>query len=300
MDNTSTNEAANADNPAISEKTPKSKWGITSLRIFWLGILASVTTYSHFFGTSYLNGKMAALGFEGIAFDLTAGQSLHFAVEGYTIGLKIAMLSIFKINILLVSISVVLGLGVIYINWKKELNQIWSVASSKVGKVQVTVSLPRWSIAPIKTVSFMVLPFLTIMWSYSLVLLFIIGLILVTALAVSFIGFGEFIGEMAGKDRMQYPTCFLGETTTKRALGCRIIELKNGQRLQGRRILTYNGVDYIVTNDGAYEVIDREVMSYKPIYCDVEMDQAAGTSTRKGENKRCSSKPYEFPTKEEQ
>ena len=270
----------------------RSKWGLTSFRVMLLGLIASTATYSHFYGVSYLNGKLVALGFNGVAVELSTGQSMHFAVEGYIRGLTMAMRAIFDVSTFLIIVSVFIGLTILYVNWKNNFNSLWLTISSKIDNVQITINLRQWAMSGVRVFSIIALPILTFLWSYSVLVLSLTVLILVVSLIVAFIGLGSLVGNEVGQAIAAEPICYKVELEKRRSLGCQTLTLKNGEELKGQRLLSLNGVEYFLTNDGAYEVKEQVVIAYTPTYCLEANEQAAQSINSKHNNKRCSNKPY--------
>jgi hypothetical protein len=301
LDSEEAKESRSSDQDNGANANLKSEWGKSSFKLLMAGTLALAATYSHFFGVSYLNGKMTVMGFEGIAFELSSGQSMQLAVEGYLNGLVMSTQYLFSFNAPLGFLSLLMGLAITYWHFRKPLSGFWVTFNEKVDKrVQVSINLPLWVLQPVRFFSFIMLPILSVVWSYSALMLLFAALILVIGLTVTFVGLGSIVGHKIGTDMISQPICYASNLDKQRELGCRLIELKDGSQLQGMRVFSQSGVDYILTNDGAYEVKDQAVLSYKPIYCKEHIEQATTTAADREQNTRCSSKPYVFKVEEEQ
>lgn len=299
MDNEKVEEAISPDQDNGANAKRESDWSKSSLRLLMAGALALAATYSHFFGVSYLNGKMAVMGFEGIAFELSPGQSMQLAVEGYLKGLVMATHYLFTFNVLFGFFSLLMGAFIIYMYFKEPLSGFWVTFNAKIDKgVKVSINMPLWTLRPIKIFSVLMLSMLSFVWSYSVVMLLFLALIIVIGLAVTFVGLGGIIGHKVGTEIVSQPICYAGGLDKQRELGCRLIDLKDGSALQGTRVFSQAGVDYVLTNNGAYEVKDQTVLSYKPIYCKDHIDQAATPLGEKEQAARCSDKPYKLPTED--
>lgn len=262
------------------------KWKLPSLRVFLLSVAALVVTYTHFFGVSYFNSKMAAIGFEGIAFDLSAGQSMYYAIEGYSNGLSFILQSLLSHTVPFLISGFLIGLYLVYTVWKAAFDDFflkWIPEKIK-GRLQL-VEVPSWFKKVLKLTevpswlkkvwevvkAFALLITVTI-YAYAFQILIVITFLLLVAVLLSVMRLGNDTGKLVGERLIGSEICKTFKWSEKAkdvniVKGCREVPINHSDPLKGLRVYKQGSTEYIVTNAGAYEVEGQQVISYRLFNC---------------------------------
>ncbi|TDF39170.1 hypothetical protein EYS14_06490 [Alteromonadaceae bacterium M269] len=266
MENQSKTDVLLMQRKSDKEKSLKLPFKISSLRVFLLGFVATVATYTHFFGVSYFSSKMSAAGFEGVVLDLTTGQSLYYALEGYNRGLVLLMESIMSVNPFIGVLSVFVGGGIFY-GFRKKLFQdfigFFLLRPLAPNEQNNTNPEPKtwWVIT--KNV---LIAIFSIAWSYYVLFFTTFFSIILIGLFVAFMSLGKDAGTLEGNKLVSPSLCRTIDWEGKdkeidKVLGCRISVLNNGLTLTGVRLYKSESTEYLVTNDGAYEISNGQIVT---------------------------------------
>jgi hypothetical protein len=229
--------------------------------LFLIGSLLGLpTAYVHFFGFSYLKGKLEALGVDYVDVDLSIQEGFYIAVEGFYPAIKNAL----KFEYLNVEASIVVVL-IITIALIPLIFHLMQKFSSSIIKVNEQPIIERVFYGS-KTIKGMFLQMPVVgMYIGSVflcMLLMLLGIVLSIWLMAAL---GMAVGQDRGKEIFLENVCVDARKTSDphNYQSCRKIKTAEGQELEGRIIYRNDKYLYFITNDGAYELTNsREVHMY--------------------------------------
>ncbi len=262
-------------------KTQKNKPSPLLSLVKYSSIGAILTTYSHFFGFSFLKGKLEGAGFPFSNIDPNVNETLHQAAAATAISLNALVKAITKGELLklgisygaLSTISVLLILILIFLNERFLMK--YNISGSDIVKMK---SWPNWikiiSLVGISGISGFLLPYIAI------ILLFV-------AIAFGWLGltFGEQLGQNQINKAIADEICHqLDWSSYKRdvAMGCTTITLSDGSELHGASLFEDLNQQYFITNYGSYRLDNHlNILSYNCFHVRPKKGQA------KNINKTC-------------
>lgn len=243
----------------VSDTGPTSNFSITKLLLLAGSLLGLPTAYVHFFGFSYLKGKLETLGFDYVDVDLSIQEGFYIAVEGF----YPALISVLKLDFTLDS-KLFLGLliPILFVPIMFYLMQRFPSAIVKASEKSIIERIFEGS----KTIKgmFLQMPVVGIYIGSVFLSIFIIFLgIGLSIWLLAALGMGA--GQAKGKEMFLEDVCMVASKTSDPSnyQSCRKIKTAAGQELEGRIIYRNDKYLYFITNDGAYELTNgREVHMY--------------------------------------
>jgi hypothetical protein len=243
----------------INDTAQASNFSIARTLILIGSLLGLPTAYVHFFGFSYLKGKLETLGFDYVDVDLSIQEGFYIAVEGF----YPALISVLKLDFTL-DLKFFIGLLVLIV-----LVPIMFYLMQKFPSVIVKASeqpIIERVFYGSKTIKGMLLQVPVLGVYIGSVFLGIFVLLLGIGLSIWLLAaLGMGAGQAKGKEMFLENVCMDASKTSDphNYQSCRKIKTTEGQELEGRIIYRNDKYLYFITNDGAYELTNsREVHMY--------------------------------------
>lgn len=222
-------------------------------------VIAFVTTYAHFFGYSFVKGKILAAGFHSSNVELHVDETLYQASAGTAVGIGATLRSVLLNDTLaylsglfslFAAILVVLHFATPAL--QRKLGPHVDTVATWRGKFTLWVKIPASII--FASIFAFVLPYLSVMLVLAAVIAGWAGL---TA--------GERLGADHVNDLKQTGVCKAldwSEHEDDLVTGCTHIKLADKSSLRGRFLYLDKSQSYFLTNHGSYHLdVKREVMS---------------------------------------
>lgn len=222
-------------------------------------LLGLPTAYVHFFGFSYLKGKLEALGFDYVDVDLSIQEGFYIAVEGF----YPALISVLKLDFTLEpNLFLVVLIPILLVPLMFYLMQRFSSVIVKASEQPIIERVFYGS----QTIKGMILQMPVVGVYIGSVFLSIFILFLGIGLSIWLLAaLGMGAGQAKGKDIFLENVCMDASKTSDpyNYQSCRKIKTAAGRELKGRIIYRNDKYLYLITNDGAYELTNkREVNMY--------------------------------------
>lgn len=224
--------------------------------IKWSVVFAFITAYTHFFGFSFVKGKLQAAGFYSSDLSLDVNETLHEAAAATQVGLFAIAKHFFSAEnfqtALVLFISFPVGF-LIAINWSllAKLFDFVAVGQSK---------LQSKYISPLKKLIVSIL-----LGGIGFALPYLVTMIMVFVVSIVWLGMsiGQNLGEMHTKLLINNKVCKpLSEAKGNVARECMIVRLSDGSILSGHILHQEKDRLFFLTNNGSYLLNDNLVVQY--------------------------------------
>lgn len=233
-----------------------SNFSITKLLLLAGSLLGLPTAYVHFFGFSYLKGKLEILGFDYVYVDLSIQEGFYIAVEEF----YPALISVLKLDFTLEpSLFLVVLIPILLVPLMFYLMQRFPSVVVKASEQSLIERVFYGS----KTIKGMFLQMPVVGAYIGSVFLGILVLLLGVGLSIWLLAaLGMAAGQAKGKEIFLDNVCMDASKTSDPSnyQSCRKIKTAAGLELEGRIIYRNDKYLYFITNTGAYELTNsREV-----------------------------------------
>ncbi|MFT4908396.1 MAG: hypothetical protein ACI978_002487 [Oleispira sp.] len=239
-----------------SDTAQTSHFSIAKLLLLAGSLLGLPTAYVHFFGFSYLKGKLETLGFDYVDVDLSIQEGFYIAVEGF----YPALISVLKLDFTLKpNLFLAVLIPILLVPLMFYLMQRFPSVVVKASEQSIIESVFYRS----KTIKGMFLQMPVVGAYIGSVFLGILVLLLGVGLSIWLLAaLGMAAGQAKGKEIFLENVCMDASKTSdpNNYQSCRKIKTSAGLELEGRIIYRNDKYLYFITNNGAYELTNsREV-----------------------------------------
>lgn len=224
--------------------------------IKWSVVFAFITTYTHFFGFSFVKGKLQAAGFYSSDISLDVNETLHEAAAATQVGLFAIAKHFFSEEnfqtALVLFISLPTGF-LIVANWSL-LVKLFSFVTVDGSNFQ------NKYVSPLKKLTASIL-----LGGIGFALPYLITMIMVFAVSMVWLGMsiGQNLGEMHTELSITNKVCKpLSEAKGSVARECMIVQLNDGSILSGHVLHQEKDQLFFLTNNGSYLLNDNLVVQY--------------------------------------
>ncbi len=260
----------NADNSVLKEVNkppPNEKPAVTEKRPFhsmirWSVVLAFITTYTHFFGFSFVKGKLQAAGFYSSDISLDVNETLHEAAAATYKGLDSIAKSFFSYETFQTAIFLAVMLpsaflfiiGLRYLEKTSRLEKANNIVQSVKAKFQkkYVEAVKHTLVTAMLAIVGLMLPYLSVM-------------LIVTVISIAWLGMslGQNLGEAYTKELIEKKVCKpLSEAKEDIYRSCMAIQLADGSVLSGRILHQDQSQLFFLTNDGSYQINENLEVLY--------------------------------------
>ena len=243
-----------------------SQVGLPTKTISFTAFAGLITAYTHFFGLSYRKSFLEGAGFESLNVSLTPPESIYYATQGYSSALLRAIsgedFSLLSTDF----ISTGLAFVIVILFYKFFDKKIGTGANTKTLKSKIRNMLDKATKNTTKTVITSLIGFVL---GYIAQIIFMIVLLAILTVLWAIMSLGIGAGLVDGQNLIRQPICSninWQKQNKERVLGCRTLPLKDGNSLSGIRIHSEKDTTFFLTNDGAYELKDGLILSYRAIH----------------------------------
>lgn len=250
------NKSPPSEKPAVEEKRP------FHLMIKWSVVLAFITTYTHFFGFSFVKGKLQAAGFYSSDISLDVNETLHEAAAATYTGMGSVAKHFFSYENYKTAIVLAISLpvGYLILLGLRYLDDVGGLEKPRKVVEYIKLNFIDKYIVLIKTV---VIPFLLSIVGFCLP--YIVSMVMVTLISVLWIGMtlGQNLGEAYTQALIESKVCKpLSEVKTDIIRGCMAMQLADGSVLSGRILHQDQSTLFFLTNNGSYQINDKLKVQY--------------------------------------
>lgn len=251
-----TNKSPSNETPAAKEKKPFQSM------IKWSFVFAFITTYTHFFGFSFVKGKLQAAGFYSSDISLDVNETLHEAAAATYTGMGSVAKHFFSEENFKTAIVLAVSLPVTYLFLLglKYLKSVGGLKRPRKAVEYIKLNFIDKYIAVIKSV---VIPFLLAIVGFFLP--YIASMIIVTLISVLWLGMtlGQNLGEAYTEALIESKVCKpLSEVKTDIVRGCMAMQLADGSVLSGRILHQDQSTLFFLTNNGSYQINENLEVQY--------------------------------------
>ncbi len=250
------NKSPPSEKPAVKEKRP------FHLMIKWSVVLAFITTYTHFFGFSFVKGKLQAAGFYSSDISLDVNETLHEAAAATYTGMGSVAKHFFSYENYKTAIVLAISLpvGYLILLGLRYLDDVGGLEKPRKAVEYIKLNFIDKYIVLIKTV---VIPFLLSIVGFFLP--YIASMVVVTLISVLWLGMtlGQNLGEAYTQALIESKVCKpLSEAKTDIIRGCMAMQLADGSVLSGRILHQDQSTLFFLTNNGSYQINDKLKVQY--------------------------------------
>jgi hypothetical protein len=251
-----TGKSQSSEKPAVKEKRS------FHLMIKWSVVLAFITTYTHFFGFSFVKGKLQAAGFYSSDISLDVNETLHEAAAATYKGLDSIAKSFFSYETFQTAIFLAVMLPsvflfVIGLRYLEKTSRI-EKASNVVQSVKAKIKNKYVKVVKNTLVT-------TMLAAVGLMLPYLSVMLIVTVISIAWLGMslGQNLGEAYTKDLIEKKVCKpLSEAKADIVRSCMAIQLADGSVLSGRILHQDQSQLFFLTNNGSYLINENLEVHY--------------------------------------
>lgn len=230
--------------------------------IKWSLVFAAITTYTHFFGFSFVKGKLQAAGFYSSDISLDVNETLHEAAAATQMGLYSIAKHFFSDEVLQTAIVLAVSLPCAYLiivglpilESVKGIEKVNGVVQGLKSKLRggFIGFIKKSLISAILSFTGFILPYLVAMAVVTLISLLWLGMSL-----------GQNLGETYTQNLIEKKVCKpFSEAKTDIFRGCMAMQLADGSVLSGRILHQEKSKLFFLTNNGTYQINDKLEVQY--------------------------------------
>ena len=245
--------------------------GNAKLFLFPLVVSATVA-YTHFFGYSYLKGKLHGAGFSNPEIDISVQESVLQTANGL---IQILSRIIHNDHLLWFILKESLAIGSLVAAWVAVISLVLRPLlffHRKLLDIKLPIgqSIKDQTLDNLVTIKNTALVSTTAFFASTLSVVFGILTFIAGLSAIWFImHFGYIIGQFVGNELTEDLVCDVrdwGEQENRR-LGCDVINTKDGSSITGLRVYKSKQTIYFLANAGAYELnTEGKILHFRPIH----------------------------------
>ena len=230
--------------------------------IKWSFLFAAATTYTHFFGFSFVKGKLQAAGFYSSDISLDVNETLHEAAAATQMGLYSIAKHFFSDENLQTAIVLAISLPVAYLiligllhpEKFKGIDKVKGVVQKIKSKFcnKYIGAIKRTLISAMLAVIGFILPYF-------------VAMAMVTLISILWLGMsmGQNLGETYTKGLIEEKVCKLfSEAKADILQECMVMQLADGSVLSGRILHQEQAKLFFLTNNGSYQINDKLEVQY--------------------------------------
>lgn len=234
--------------------------------IKWSVVFAGITTYTHFFGFSFVKGKLQGAGFYSSDISLDVNETLHEAAAATQMGLysiakhffsdeNFQMAIVFAISLPVAYLTLV---GLAYLERTRKVDRAKEVIQNIRSRFR-----NKYSGAIKKTL------ISTALAGVGFVLPYLVSMAMVTFISVLWLGMsmGQNIGETYTKNLIEGKVCKpLPEAKADVVRECMAMRLSDGSVLSGRILHQEKSKLFFLTNNGSYQINEKLEVQYSSCF----------------------------------